>query len=96
MQAPDQSVNSEGKSVCFLQTPLDYAMFAVAKDCFVSQINQSVGHEASLANINFETDLLDGCVLDIQINGFSQKLFEFAGLFIDNLMEFASRKFRDS
>ena len=63
-------------------------MFAIAKDCFESQINSKIGYEASLANLKFETRLVDGVALEIKINGFSQKILEFAALFIDNLIEF--------
>ena len=67
-------------------------MFFIAKDCFESQIDSKIGYEASLANLTFETSLIDGCVLDMKINGFSQKIFEFATLFISNLMEFSKNK----
>ena len=86
MKQPDQLENTEGKPVNFLQTPLDYAMFAIAKDCFESQIYSKVGYEASLANLTFEVKLISGCALEFKINGFSQKIFEFATIFIDNLM----------
>ena len=46
-------------------------MFAIVKDCFESVINEKIGYEASLANLTFETNLVDGCALDIRINGFS-------------------------
>ena len=55
-----------------------------------SQINEKIGYEASLANLTFETNLVDGCALDIRIFGFSQKIFEFATLFIDYLIEFST------
>ena len=67
-------------------------MFFIAKDCFESQIDYKIGYEASLANLTFETSLIDGSVLDMKINGFSQKIFEFATLFISNLMEFSKNK----
>ena len=90
MKQPDQRFNEEGKPVNFLQTPMDYAMLAIAKDSFESQINEKIGYEASLANLTFETNLVDGCALDIRIFGFSQKIFEFATLFIDYLIEFST------
>ena len=89
-------INEEGKPVNFLQTPLDYAMFVIAKDCFESQINTKIGYEAGLANLTFETSLVYGCALDIRINGFSQKIFQFAYLFIENLIEFTESKLENS
>ena len=34
-------------------------------------------------------NLLQGCALEIKINGFSQKIFDFSELFIKNLIEFS-------
>ena len=63
--------NEDGKPINSLKSPRDYAMFALAKDCFESEINSKIGYEASLANLKFETRLVDGVALDIKINGFS-------------------------
>ena len=71
MEQQGKRFNDEGKPVNFLQTPMDYAMFAIAKDCFESVINEKIGYEASLANLTFETNLVDGLALDIRIYGFS-------------------------
>ena len=68
-------------------------MFAIAKDCFESQINTKIGYEASLANLTFETTLVEGCALEIRINGFSQKIFEFATFFIKSLIDFGKNPF---
>ena len=56
-------------------TPADIAMFAIAEECFRSQINAKIGYEAGLANLQFEINLVDQCAIAVKINGFSQKIF---------------------
>ena len=93
MVQPDQRENEFGKPVNFLQTPHDYAMFSIAKNCFESQLNSRIGFEAKLANLTAEIKLVDGCALDIKINGFSQKIFQFATDYIQNLVDFVNCEF---
>ena len=93
MVQPDQRENEFGKPVNFLQTPHDYAMFSIAKNCFESQLNSRIGFEAKLANLTAEIKLVDGCALDIKINGFSQKIFQYATDYIQNLVDFVYCEF---
>ena len=93
MVQPDKRQNELGKPVNFLQTPHDYAMFSIAKNCFESQLNSRIGFEAQLANLTAEIKLVDGCALDIKINGFSQKIFQFATDYIQNLVDFVNCEF---
>ena len=52
-----------------------------------------MGYEAGLADLTFETKLNEGCAFDIVIKGFSQKIFAFATLFVDSLVELANNEF---
>ena len=52
-----------------------------------------MGYEASLADLTFETRLNEGCAFDLVIKGFSQKIFDFATLFINSLIELANNEF---
>ena len=68
-------------------------MFEIAEDCFESTMKKKVGYEASLANISYDIENVDECALDIEISGFSQKIFNFAELFIDMLLDSANTEF---
>ena len=80
----------------FLETPHDVAMFEIAEDCFESTMNKKVGYEAGLANISYDIENVEECAIDIEISGFSQKIFNFAELFIDILLTSAPTEFEHS
>ena len=71
------------------------ALYNLAIACYEDVLRKSVGYEAELANIytNVNTDMLDDVSIDFTIEGFSHKIFVFAELFIDTLLDCAKEEF---
>ena len=53
IKQPEKRSTDEGKSVCFLKTPADFALYSVLEDCVDSAITAKVGYEAQLANCTY-------------------------------------------
>ena len=85
-----------GKTVSFVQTAADFALFKVLKDCLTAEITSKVGYEASLAHCNFELNSLDEQAIQIKIHGFSDKLLDFAQICLDIITRCAMKDFDES
>ena len=79
------------KSKCFLETPDDFALFGVLKDCMESTINQRVGYEAQLANFSYSFESTEEMGIHLRFSGYSQKIFTFATRYIDIMIECAKK-----
>ena len=84
------------KPVSCLLTPNDVAMWSIVEDCFESTMSKVVGYEATLSNIFYDIKNVNDCAIQIQIQGFASKIFLFAEMFIDCLLEYANKEFEQS
>ena len=82
---------SDSKPITFLETPEDFALFAVMKNCLTEAITKKVGYEAGLANVGYEIEIVEEMAIRIWISGYSQKLFNFAEILIDTMLECAKQ-----
>ena len=89
VKQPDNRYTKDGKAVSFLRTPADFTLFKVMKDCLESTITGKVGFEAKLANCTYSVDLVEEMAVHIRINGYSDKLFDFATIFLDIMSDCA-------
>jgi secreted Zn-dependent insulinase-like peptidase len=71
-------------------------MWAIVEDCFESTMLKLVGYEASLANIDYDINEVEDCAIKVSIQGFASKIFLFAEMFIDCLLEYANKEFEQS
>ena len=64
-------------------------MFRVLKSCLKSVVTETIGYEAQLAEINYKFASIDDIAVRISITGYSDKIFEFAKIYLDTLFEYA-------
>jgi len=83
IKQPENRHTPEGKSLSYLQTPKDFALFKVMKDCFRSELTKDVGYEAQLAHVTYSMSTIEEMAVRISISGFSDKLFDFTKIYID-------------
>ena len=89
IKQPENRYTPEGKSLCYLQTAKDFALFKVMKDCFRSELTKDVGYEAQLAHVTYSMSTIEEMAVRISISGFSDKLFDFTKIYIDQLFKCA-------
>ena len=80
---------SSNKYRTFLQSPGDFALFSVMKDCLNHIIQDRVGYEASLAHLDVSLTNVDDMAVCLELTGFSDKLFAYSEIVIDILLEHA-------
>jgi len=73
----------EGDSSSFLKTAKDKAKFSVLVDCIIDRVNKEVGYEANLAHISYEVKRFAEMGLSLALEGYSDKIFNFAAIFVD-------------
>ena len=95
-QPKQNSIPNVAKPVSCFKTPNDIAMWHIVEDCFESMMLKLVGYEAKLANITYDIDILEDCAIQIIIQGFASKIFLFAKMFIDCLLEYADKEFEQA
>ena len=67
----------------------DFGLFWVLRDCLISTVKKRVGYEASLAHVESDIETVEEMAISLTFRGFSDKLFIFAEIFIDILLECA-------
>ena len=77
---------SDGKPITYLESPKDFALFDVMKRCLKQTITKQVGYEAKLANVTYKFSSVEEMAVRIKITGYSEKLLQFAELFIDIML----------
>ena len=61
------------------------------KNCLMETVSKKVGYEAGLANVGFDFEIVEEMAIRIWISGYSEKLFNFAEIFIDTMLECAKK-----
>ena len=94
IKQPHNRFNEHERPNTFLESPKDFALFRVMKDCLKQTVINKIGYEAMLAHMKYSLSSLDDIAVKIEVSGYSDRLFEFAGLFLDILFECAESGFK--
>ena len=62
-------------------------MFRVLKSCLKAVVTETIGYEASVADIHYKFQSLEDIGVRITIRGYSDKLMDFARIYLDKLIE---------
>ena len=87
LRQPSERKSRTGKQVTYLETARDQVMFRVLKGCLKAVVTESIGYEASVADIHYKFQSLEDVGVRITINGYSDKLLDFAKVYLDKLIE---------
>ena len=64
-------------------------MFRILKSCLKTVVTETVGYEASLAEIKYKFESLKDIGILISIKGYNDKVLDFAKIYLDTLMAYA-------
>ena len=78
-----------GRPVTYLKDPMDHVLFRVMKGCLKAVFTEKYGYDAQLAHINYRFAGIDDVAIRIDITGYSDKIFEFARIYLDTIKEYA-------
>ena len=81
------------KTVCYLKTPKDFALFRVMKDCLKQTITKRIGYEANLAEVDYHLKSVEEMAINLNFSGYSDKLFDFIEEYLDILIECSLKGF---
>ena len=70
--------NTQGKPRTYLETPEDFALFKVMRNCLMETVTNRVGYEAELANVSFKIESVEEMAVKVTFEGYSDKLVDFA------------------
>ena len=86
LRQPSKRERKSGKLHTYLETAKDHVMFRVLKSCLKSVITKEMGYEASLAEIHFKFQSLEDIGVRITVNGYNDKVLEFAKMYLETLV----------
>jgi len=78
--------NEEENGTAYIKTPWDVANLHLMTDCLLETVNQEMGYEAYLADIEYNIKNFEDRGIKLQFSGYQATLITFAKLFVDLML----------